>query len=112
MTEIRVLGRRGNIKGKAIYFGSAVVTITGSATSGVKTTVFSPTYIADPELIIGLPKWEQTTGGSADYVTGDHWTTDDASLHFAIHAWVNAAQGSYKTVTLTYNYLVIGEPQD
>lgn len=112
MTESRALGRRGNPKGKAIYYGTATLTITGTATTTTSTTTFSPTYDSDPTLVIGMPKWSQTSGGSASYVKGEHYTTNDANLSFAIHVWLDAAPAAYKTVTLVYPYIVIGEPND
>ena len=43
MTESRGVGRRGNIKGQAFYFGRATVTVATIATTGVKTVTYSPT---------------------------------------------------------------------
>jgi len=109
MTEYRALKRRGNPGGQAIYYGRASVTITGTATSGITTVNYSPDYDTEPYLIVGIPEFSQTASGSAVRVDTSQLKSKTAT-RFAIQAWIDTAPGSYKTVTLQYDYLVVGEP--
>lgn len=110
MTEYRALGRRGNPQGKAIYYGRASPTVVGLATTGSTTVTYSPKYATEPHLIVGVPEFSQTSGGSTSYCNY-HLTTKSATS-FIIALIANTAPGLYKTVTMEFDYLVVGEPAD
>jgi len=110
MTEYRALGHRGNIKGKAIFYGRKEVTITGTATTGTGSVAYSPTYDSEPYLLVSIPELSQTSGGSLLY--GRYHLSNKSAVGFAIHVFGNAAPGLYKTATFQFDYIVIGEPND
>lgn len=112
MTEYRAITHRGNPKGKAIYYGRKELTLTGaSQTTAVGSVAYSPTYDTEPYLIVSIPEFSQTASGSAARVDTSQLKSK-ATTGFAIQAWIDAAPGLYKTVTLQYDFIVIGEPND
>jgi len=110
MTEYRALAKRGNPHGKAIYYGRANPTVTNLNTTGSTAVTYSPKYSTEPHLIVGVPEFSQTAGGSTSYC--NYHLTSKSSTGFTINLIANTAPALYKTVTMQFDYLVVGNPSD
>jgi hypothetical protein len=110
MTEYRALGHRGNPKGCAIYYGYAIVTITGVGTTGTTAVTFSPTWNAIPYIVCGIPMWTLSAGGASAYA--NYHITTYSTTGMTIYAVANAAPGLYLTLSLEFDYIIVGIPDD
>lgn len=99
----------GNYGGKAIYYGRVEPTVTGVGTTGSTAVTYSPTYATEPYLIVGVPEFSQTAGGSSSYC--NYHLTGKSATGFTVALIANTAPGLYKTVTMQFDYIVIGDPQ-
>jgi hypothetical protein len=108
MSETKVLTHRGNPTHEAILRGTLTITIADANTTGNGTITFDPTWEEAPMVLLGVPEFAQTAGGSATYVRSMKKVSTGA-VSVLVTAELDTAPVLYHTVTLTVPYILVGK---